>query len=179
VPSGLRARSACGGLYSDSPGPRPASPTRSSIDGALFIVQHNIADHFAGVELEPAATALHRKLNRALICCSSVLPVLWCQSTRGRAGDPEALAATGFTDPASLATTGTAGLWPDCVHGTQRTFPRTSGKSVSRGKVSGAAKLVGQDACEVLLTHRLEHCWSCSKYMKEYQYVKHIPYVYI
>ena len=86
MPSGLRARSACGGLYSDSPGPRPASPTRSSIDGALFIVQHNIADHFAGVELEPAATALHRKLNRALVCCSSVLQVLWRQSTRRRAG---------------------------------------------------------------------------------------------
>ena len=75
-------------LVVDSPGLRPSiwsrpRPRADRVSTARCLLS---ADHFASVELEPTATALHRKLNRALVCCSSVLQVLWRQSTRRRAG---------------------------------------------------------------------------------------------
>jgi hypothetical protein len=75
-------------LILDSPGPRPSiwsrpRPRADRVSTARCLLS---ADHFAGVELEPAATALHRKLNRALICCSSALQVLWRQSHGGGGG---------------------------------------------------------------------------------------------
>ena len=97
-----------------------ASPTRSSIDGAFvesFIVPYNIAAHLVGVELEPAATALRRKLNRATICCTSVLQVLVQAHGMGRMTHPPLLYRPGGASTHWYHST------VDCVHGTRRPLP--------------------------------------------------------
>ena len=94
--------------------------TSVSIDGAFvesFIVPYNIAAHLAGVELEPAATALRRKLNRATICCTSVLQVLVQAHGMGRMTHPPLLYRPGGASTHWYHST------VDCVHGTRRPLP--------------------------------------------------------